>query len=806
MSSQFLFELKGNNSSNIESSDTRIESGNDDQEDCNILCMIWKSNKLGTSYYSLSSNLLYIYEEYIDNGPQFLILKCIYREVLPKYVVCVGSSTDDYIKILIDAVNDESPNTTTSDNRRLPANFFIVSMKEYSYELCKLLLQQVNIASFPDEESSDILKEMYIQSLVNFDCKTSVYAAGALVKYLDRNWAFFSPDKELQILYIHQVTRKNQVLVDWSSVNAFQVFQQKSHEAGSKRGVQSNSREGMSIYKLFSSHCKSRIGQRRLRNLLMNPTFDIIELNKRLDFIQFALQPAYREFIDGLQGFIKQLVDINLILREIQNSKAKSGSWQTLYNAIHHTIIINELSRPHRHRCVLLSELCDTISSELIGLHQSIQDSFDFSKKLKIGRPVIKFGIDANLDAKKLQRQDIVKHLTAAARVAVEELPDYLTECAVVYLPEMGHLISVKEWEPNCNPEALNEIGYKFMFTIDGSIHYKSPLCAELDEVLGDINAEIVAHENRIVQRMSGFILKYNKDIREPLNIIALIDSLIALAKVAEEKNFVKPTLNNDRIQEIEEARHPLMEDMFPGFVSNDFLSGGKHSRMKIITGPNGSGKSIYLKQTGIIIYLAHIGSYVPVKRANIGMVHSIHFRIATESVSVRLSSFMIDVTQISQAIYNSKPSSLIIMDEFGKGTSGVDGVALMAAVLQKFLRQNENCPHVLVSTHFQQIKSFLSESAQLEYQKMSYTKNNNETMVLLYKLVKGISESYAFDIAEEVGLDSGIIQRAKEIFNSLKQHDVIRPLELPKFRAISPSEEIQSFLAHNEISEDISD
>ncbi|XP_044754707.1 mutS protein homolog 5-like [Coccinella septempunctata] len=778
MDLEHIFQLKGTDSNRIETSSSN-ENRNEFDEKVHIMCILWKSNKLGAAYYSLSDSLFYVYEEYIDVSPHFSILKRIFQEVSPKYTICIGSSTDAFVKSLIDTINDQAPNTTTSDIRSLPPNFYILSMKEYPYEICKAILQQVEIASFPGEGTSDILKEMYIQSLINFDCKMSIYAAGALIKYLDKNWAFFSPDKELQILYIYQVTIKNHVLIDWTSFNALQIFNQKPHEAGFKRGVQSNSREGLSIYKLYSSHCKSRMGQLHLRNLLLNPIFDKEELNKRLDFIQFALQPCHKEFIESIQDNIKNLVEVNLILQEIGNSKAKSGSWQNLNKTIYHTILINELSGPLRSKCKLLTDLNNAISSELIGLHQSIQSAFDFSTKFKAGRPIIKFGIDADLDAKKLQRQDIAKHVTAAARIAVEELPDFLTECAVVYLPEMGHLVAVKEWEPNCNPEELGTIGYKFMFTVGGSIHYKSPLCVELDKGLGDINAEIVAHENRIIQRLSGFVLKYNKDIREPLKFISLIDSLIAMARVAAEKNFVKPTLNDDRVHEIEDGRHPLMEEMFAGFVPNNFYSGGKHSHVKIITGPNGSGKSIYLKQIGIITYLAHVGSYVPAKKANIGVTHSLHFRTATESVSVRLSAFMIDVTQITQAIYNATPSSLVIMDEFGKGTSDDDGLILMVGVLRKFLKENENCCHILVSTHYQQVMKYLSESPLLEYQKMGYTRNAEEPMVLLYKLESGVSESFAFDIAEEVGLDPRIIRRAREIFDALKNGSTIKPLML---------------------------
>ncbi|KAK9890839.1 hypothetical protein WA026_012185 [Henosepilachna vigintioctopunctata] len=628
MDTHFMFPLRGSiNSSRNDTNIDEIDACRENQDKNNILCVIWKSNKIGAAYFSLTDSLMYVYEEYVDPGPHFLILKYLYQEILPKYTICVGSSTDIFIKELIDTINNRDSDTTASDIRSLPPNFFILSMKEYPYEICKSILQHVDVASYQYQESSDALKTMYIHSLINFDYKMSVYAAGSLIKYLDKNWALFSPEREVQIMYIHQVTLKNNVLIDWNSFNAFQIFQQKSHEAGFKRGVQSNTREGMSIYKLFSSHCKSRIGQQCLRKLLLNPTFDITELNKRLDFIQFVLNPIHREFIESIQDNIKQLVDVNIILRKVQNTQAKSSSWETLLKTIQHTIIINELSGPLRHKSELyLNSIIPFLSS----------------------RVTIRFGIDADLDAKKMQRQDISKNVTAAARVAVEELPEYLSECVVVYLPEVGHLVSIKEWEPNCDPEQLSDIGYKFMFTVGGCIHYKTPLCVELDETFGDINAEIIAHENRLIQRMSSFVLKYNKDIREPLKLLAFIDSLIALAKASEEKSFVKPILNDNKIQEIKGGRHPLIEEMFPGFVSNDFYSGGRHSHIKIITGANGSGKSIYLKQIGIIIYLAHIGSYVPAQSANIGVVHSIHFRTATESVSVRLSAFMLDVAQVN--------------------------------------------------------------------------------------------------------------------------------------------------------------
>ena len=128
-----------------------------------------------------------------------------------------------------------------------------------------------------------------------------------------------------------------------------------------------------------------------------------------------------------------------------------------------------------------------------------------------------------------------------------------------------------------------------------------------------------------------------------------IVFSLISMAKVAKEKNYTRPKLNTDNIIEIKEGRHALLEIENQNYVSNDYYSGGNHTCVKIITGPNASGKSIYLKQSTLTVYMAHVGSYVPANSANICIIYSIHTRMhTTESASVRLSAFMIDLSQVS--------------------------------------------------------------------------------------------------------------------------------------------------------------
>lgn len=178
-----------------------------------------------------------------------------------------------------------------------------------------------------------------------------------------------------------------------------------------------------------------------------------------------------------------------------------------------------------------------------------------------------------------------------------------------------------------------------------------------------------------------------------------------------------------------------------------------------LVIGPNGSGKSVFLKQVALVIFLGHIGSYVPAEEASIGMVKSIHSRLqTTESVSVRLSSFMIDISQVTapllisliakltenynfqmtRALNYAKQNSLILIDEFGRGTTEEDGISILTGVLKYFLTLRQDCPHILVSTHFQQLVEHLPRSSLVGYLKMNFTIENGE-IYFLHKITEGM-------------------------------------------------------------------
>ncbi|CAG9863939.1 unnamed protein product [Phyllotreta striolata] len=717
----------------------------------------------------------------------YLATVSLFREIEPKFILTIGGKTEGFVKILSEIIlYGESclNSTTTTETVPVPKNLYLVPLKEYTYEICKAIISQIKLAVLEDE-LSETKQEVYIHSFLDFDNRLSLQAIGTLVKFLEKNWSLFdiSEKKDLCYIHINQISRKNHLLIDNGTFKALQIFSKRGHEAGFKRGAQSSEREGLSIFKLFSMNCKSKLGLTTLKNILLNPLNNVDILNKRLDFIDFVLNPSNREFVESLRDNLKGIAgDINVILTRIENSRAKLRDWHVLYKTITHTIFMKDISSPYIEHCSLLMDLHEKVSPNLLRLEDSITNGLDFDASKKHGKPVIKYGLDNELDKKKLRRQDITNDVMAAARFAADNLPDFLDECSVVYIPEMGHLLSIKEWETDCSPEDLEHLGFQFMFKIGGRIHYKNAMCIELNKRLGDTILEIIDHENRIMRRLSGFIIKYNKDIREPLKVVGLIDCLISMAMSAMIKLYKRPKLNRENYFELKDCRHPLMEEMIEQFQTNDFYSGGAHSRMKIITGPNSSGKSVYLKQILLIIYMGHVGSFVPCFSADINLLDTMYTRLqATESAAVRLSSFMIDLTQVelnmAHALTDNNASSLVFLDEFAKGTTEAEGISLLEGALKHFLDRGPNCPHVINVTHFQNIHLYLPESPSIQYQKMEHT-NENGVLYFLYKLTEGISKSFAIDVAEALGLDKDVIERARSIFECIANETSISPLD----------------------------
>lgn len=237
---------------------------------------------------------------------------------------------------------------------------------------------------------------------------------------------------------------------------------------------------------------------------------------------------------------------------------------------------------------------------------------------------------------------------------------------------------------------------FQFVYAQEDIHYFKHAIVYELDESIGDIKSIIVDHQKQLLLKLEDDILDQEPSIQQVALMLANLDALISLGTIAFEMKLTRPQIVDDNVIVIKNGRHPLQELTVDCFVPNDtYLTVNKN--IALITGPNSSGKSVYLKQVGMMVYLAHLGSWLPCDKAAIGLTDRIFTRIASlESNSNQFSSFSLDLNQVSKMLSQHTSRSLCLIDEFGKGTSPIDGIALLAAVINHFAEKKAKSVFVL--------------------------------------------------------------------------------------------------------------
>lgn len=244
--------------------------------------------------------------------------------------------------------------------------------------------------------------------------------------------------------------------------------------------------------------------------------------------------------------------------------------------------------------------------------------------------------------------------------------------------------------------------GFQFIYAQGDSCYYKHKIVKELDDTIGDVQSSITDRQRTLLLEVEDGLLDAEAPLQQLAAMLSRIDAFISLGVIATEMDFVRPEIVDEPVVIIKEGRHLLQELTVDGtFVPNDtFISADKN--IALITGPNSSGKSVYLKQVGLLVYLAHIGSWLPCAKAVIGLTDRIMTRISSyESVAAAQSSFSLDLGQVAKMLKFHTSRTLCLIDEFGKGTTPVDGIALLATTIKHFATSKAKAIFVL---HFTEI------------------------------------------------------------------------------------------------------
>ena len=310
--------------------------------------------------------------------------------------------------------------------------------------------------------------------------------------------------------------------------------------------------------------------------------------------------------------------------------------------------------------------------------------------------------------------------------------------------------------------------------TLANGERYVTPELKEIEEKVLGAQDKSIQLEYELFCDMRDRVAKAHSRVQTSAQVIGILDCLVSLANVAMRNNYCKPAVNTSGEIIVRDGRHPVVEQVSKElFVPNDTFLDEQENRLAIITGPNMAGKSTYMRQVALIVLMAQIGSYVPAREAQIGIVDKIFTRVgASDDLTMGQSTFMVEMSEVANILKNATKNSLIIYDEIGRGTSTYDGLAIAWSVLEYTVDQKKCGAKTLFATHYHELTGLEEEMEGVKNYCVA-VKERGEDIIFLRKIIQGSADhSYGIEVAKLAGVPEEVIRRGKEILEGLEDEN----------------------------------
>lgn len=541
-----------------------------------------------------------------------------------------------------------------------------------------------------------------------------------------------------------------------------------------------------SLYEVLNRCCSPQ-GKRQLRSILLWPLQDIDELRERHETLEYFMKPENKLLRDQIVLQLKSVIPLNVILTKLNQSVGTYRDLSRIYKALWAFLAIIDLIKGSPdHNLQIFGRIEELDSPGLRGFVRSVVNIVDFEASRREDRIQVCPGVDDSVD----EKRDVIKNLAKFCdEVALQETIKYKDTVGktfrVMYVPRIGFLASIDYISTSELLQIRSRSHFDVLMHTEQTVYFKTKRMLQLDDNAGDIACDLIDVQENVVVELQKELLKHTDSILELTDLCGKLDCLISFSTVSLERGYTRPEFtSSEQGIEIRQVYHPLQcirHEIIPNDVRFYNNASERSVKVMVITGPNSSGKTTYMKATCLVVYMAHIGCFVPAKHARMPIVDAILTRMhSANSISTGLSSFATDLHQINYALSRSTERSLIAIDEFGKGTQARDGFHLLRALVIWFASRAYSSPHVMVTTHYNRLVNYLQNySEHILYKTFQVSRDQTKDVLIYeYRAVDGVGEtSLADNVAANAGVSQRIIDRAREIRDYITEGRIIKPI-----------------------------
>ncbi len=506
------------------------------------------------------------------------------------------------------------------------------------------------------------------------------------------------------------------------------------------------------------------MGGRLLRKWIMRPLKKVKQIEERLNAVDWLYHNHERR--NELRDEMDQIGDLERLISRISVGRANARDLKQLQLSLAQIprvkIQINQTESS------LIAKLNDNLKL-LLDVQGRISNALTEEPPASIrDGGMFAEGFNEDLDELREIARNGKKYIARIKDQLAKE--SGIPSLKIGYNKVFGYYIEVTNTHKNKVPEHFIR-----KQTLVNSERYITPELKEVEEKVLSAEDKSKMLEGELFEELRLYVAEFADDVQQIAQALSHLDCIQSFAEVAFRNNYVRPEITISDVIDVKKGRHPVVEKTLAAgepFIPNDIYLDNSEHQILIITGPNMAGKSIILRQTGLLVLMAQLGSFVPAEKASIGIVDKIFTRVgASDNLAAGESTFLVEMNEAANILNNATPKSLILLDEVGRGTSTFDGLSIAWALSEYLHNQPEVAAKTLFATHYHELNELESRYERIKNFNVQ-VKEHDGKVIFLRKMVRGGADhSYGIQVANMAGLPQVVINRAKEILANLESH-----------------------------------